>query len=240
MIEAASRWFDNWAELGRGESMAKGHWPMVSQIFRKMDLQPGLRCLDIGCGNGYAVRAMAGKVAPGGMAMGVDVSAKMIEEAQAHPDNPDNAQYQVGTADQLPISAESVDRILSVEALYYLPDPLAALKEWNRVLRSGGSVWIMMDYYRENPYSHSWPELIDIPMKLYSEKEARQLLEKAGFTAVVSERLHNREPLSKDYVTQFKPGWGYRGVQDVVDFRTDVGSLLISGKKSSLDIPADF
>lgn len=237
MIEAASRWFDNWADAGRGESMAKGHWPMVSQIFQKMDLRPGLHCLDVGCGNGYAVRAMAAQVQPNGIAIGVDVSPKMVEEAQAHDDNPANVQFQVGAAHQLPVEADSVDRLLSVEALYYMPDPLTALKEWYRVLAPGGSVWIMVDYYKENPYSHTWPDMIDIPMTLYSEKEYRQLLEKAGFTAVVSERLHNQEPLSSDYKTNFQPGWGYRGLQDVIDFRTSVGSLMLCGKKSSLDIP---
>jgi ubiquinone/menaquinone biosynthesis C-methylase UbiE len=239
MIEAASRWFDNWAEIGRGDSMAEGHWPMVSQIVQKMALTPGLHCVDVGCGNGYAVRAMAKAVTPSGAVLGVDVAPKMIEDAQNHPDNPDKVDYKVAVATELPVATDSQDRILSVESLYYMPDPMAALKEWHRALRSGGSLWIMVDFYKENPYSHSWPDLMDMPLKLYSEKEYRQLLEKAGFTAVVSERLHNREPLTSDYVAKFQPGWGYRGIQDVTTFRSDIGSLLVCGKKSSLDIPFD-
>ncbi len=241
MIEAASRWFDDWAEAGRGDSMAEGHWPMVSQIIQKMDLKPGLRCLDVGCGNGYAVRAMAERVATTGTVLGIDVAPKMIEEARNHAfETTTEVRYEVAPAEAIPLADESIDRLISVEALYYLADPLAALREWNRVMHSGGSVWIMVDFYKENPYSHSWPDLIDIPMKLYSEKEYRILLEKAGFTAVVSERLHPMEPLNPDYVSNFQPGWGYRGVQDVENFRADIGSLLICGKKSSLDIPTDF
>jgi SAM-dependent methyltransferase len=236
-IEAASRWFDGWAETGRGDSMAEGHWPMVSQILPKMDLRPGLHCLDVGCGNGYATRALAGSLEPGGWALGIDVAPKMVEEARKHPENPGNVRFEVAAAAALPVASDSIDRLLSVETLYYFSDPLAALKEWNRALRSGGSVWIMVDYYRENPYSHTWPDLIDVPMRLYSEKEYRQLLEKAGFTAVVSERLHNGEPLSPEEQKRFQPGWGYRGVEEMLRFRNDIGSLLVCGKKSSLDIP---
>ena len=236
-IESASRWFDGWAEAGRGDTMAEGHWPMVSQIIPKMDLRPGLHGLDVGCGNGYAARAMARSLQPDGWVLGVDVAPKRIAEARNASDNPSNVRFEVAAADQLPLESDSVDRLLSVETLYYFQDPLVALKEWNRVLRASGSVWVMVDYYRENPYSHTWPELIDTPMRLYSEKEYRQLLEKAGFTAVVSERLHNGEPLSEAEQKRFQPGWGYRGVEDILRFRNDVGSLLICGKKSSLDIP---
>ena len=233
----AAELFDAWALAGKGESMAKGHWPMVTQILDRMDLQPGVEVLDIGCGNGYAVRAISQRVFPGGQAEGVDVSPEMIEQAQHHPDNPPQVRFVVSPADVLPFESEQWDRVLSVEALYYMPDPLAALKEWHRVLRPGGSVWVMVDYYRENPYCRTWADLIDLPMKLYSIREYRELLERAGFTAVSSFRLFNPAPLDDEYQRNFKPGWGYNRLEDVVDFRTKVGSLLLSGKKSSLDIP---
>jgi ubiquinone/menaquinone biosynthesis C-methylase UbiE len=118
-----------------------------------------------------------------------------------------------------------------------MSNPLAALKEWYRVLRPSGSVWIMVDFFRENPYCHTWSKLIDLPMQLYSMREYRELLERAGFTAVTSTQLFNTAPLDEEYKANFKPGWGYERLEDVVDFRTRVGSLLLTGKKSSLDIP---
>jgi ubiquinone/menaquinone biosynthesis C-methylase UbiE len=244
MMLSAADLFDSWASAGKGESMAKGHWPMVSQIIDRMGLKSGMQCLDVGCGNGYAVRAMAQKITPNGVATGVDVSPQMIEEAKKHPSNltPNNStkvRFEVSAADALPFEADSLDRLLSVEAIYYMPNPKAALKEWYRVLQPGGSVWIMVDYYRENPYCRTWGELIEIPMQLYSERQYRELLEQAGFTAVFSDRLYNPAPLDEAYIANFKPGWGYNTLDDVRDFRTKVGSLLLSGKKSSLDIPPD-
>jgi len=234
-IEAASRWFDDWAQVGRDDVMESNHWPAVSQILAMMDLKPGLQCVDVGCGNGYAVRALAQRIGESGYATGIDVSARMIEDAVAHLDNPNHVTYAIGSAEALDFPPESIDRILSVEALYYFPDPLKALKEWNRVLAPGGSVWVMVDFYKENPYSHTWPQFVDIPMKLFAEKELRLLLEKAGFTAVVSERLRHDTPLSEEEQKRFEPGWGYRGLEDVKRFRSDIGSLLVCGKKSSLD-----
>jgi ubiquinone/menaquinone biosynthesis C-methylase UbiE len=196
-----------------------------------------LQCLDVGCGNGYAVRAMAQRVSPGGKAVGVDVAPRMVEQARIHPENSANVEYVASAAEILPFEAESFDRLLSVEAIYYMPDPLAAIKEWYRVLKPAGSVWIMVDYFKENPYCHTWGDLIEIPMQLYTERKYRELLELAGFTAVYSKRLFNTAPLDAEYKANFKPGWGYNNLDDVTDFRTRIGSLLLSGKKSSLDIP---
>jgi ubiquinone/menaquinone biosynthesis C-methylase UbiE len=232
----AAQLFDTWAQAGRGDAMARGHWPMVAQILTRMALKPGLRCLDVGCGNGYAVRAMAERVGLDGLAVGVDVSPEMIRRALDFPDTPPNARFQPAPADRLPFEDESFDRLLSVEVLYYLPDPLAALKEWSRVLKPGGSLWVMSDFYQENPYSACWDDLIDLPMQYLPEARYRELLEKAGFTAVFSDRLFNPTPLNLDEITGFKPGWGYETINDVRRFRTEIGSLLVSGKKSSLDI----
>ncbi len=238
-MQQAAELFDSWANAGKGESMAKGHWPMVSQIIERMELHSGLHCLDVGCGNGYAVRAMAQRVAHGGKAVGVDVAPQMVEQARIHPENPANAEYAVSAAETLPFEAESFERLLSVEAVYYMPDPLVAIKEWHRVLKPAGSVWVMVDYFKENPYCHTWGDLIEIPMQLYTERKYRELLELAGFTAVYSKRLFNTAPLDAEYKANFKPGWGYNSLDDVTDFRTRIGSLLLSGKKSSLDIPPD-
>src|SRR5688572_21455049 len=117
-IEAASRWFDTWADNGRADSMAEGHWPAVSQILAKMDLGGGLTCVDVGCGNGYAVRALAERMGHSGSVLGLDVSPHMIQQAEAHEDNPSNVRYEVASADELPMESDSVDRLLSVETLY--------------------------------------------------------------------------------------------------------------------------
>ena len=211
--------------------MARGHWPMTRQILERMALTPGMNCLDIGCGNGYAVREMACRIAPSGTAYGVDVAPMMIREALEHPDNPVNTSFEVCAAECLPFEPEEMDHILSVEAIYYMADALTALQEWHRVTRNGGHIWLMVDFYYENRYSHCWADLVEIPIHLYTQQEYVRLFQKAGFQSVQATRLFNPEPLTSDYIANFKPGWGYETVDDVINFRTRIGSLLVSGQK---------
>ncbi len=212
--------------------MAKGHWPMTRQILERMNLRSGLRCLDIGCGNGYAVRETARRVMPDGAACGIDVAPLMIREALAHPENPPNVDFLVSAAECLPFEPDSLDRLLSVEAIYYMADPLTALQEWHRVASAGASVWLMVDFYQENPYSHCWADWMEISMHLYAQQEYIALLQKAGFQEVQADRLFNPNPLTAAEQASFKPGWGYETLADVVDFRTNVGSLLVWGRKA--------
>ena len=112
-----------------------------------------------------------------------------------------------------------------------MADPLTALREWYRVARQGASVWLMVDFYQENPYCHCWADLVEIPMHLYSQNEYAHLLESAGFHNIQTERLFNRAELDEEAKAGFKPGWGYETLDDVIDFRTRVGSLLVCGRK---------
>ena len=49
--------------------------------FEVLDLEPGMRTLDVGCGTSEGVMVMAEQVQPNGRAVGIDLSATMIEEA---------------------------------------------------------------------------------------------------------------------------------------------------------------
>lgn len=47
-------------------------------------------------------------------------------------------------AHALPLAADSVDYIISSHVFEHLPDPLAALAEWERVVRDGGYIFIIV------------------------------------------------------------------------------------------------
>ncbi len=224
-LRKTSELFDTWAQEGRGESMAEGHWPRVSQILEKMRIGSGMRCVDIGCGNGYAVRAMANRVGPEGLVVGVDLSPEMVQRARVLTTEA-NTEFHQAPAHQLPLEDHRFDRVLSVEVLYYTPDPLETLREWRRILKPGGSLWIMVDFYREHTHSECWGELVGIPMQYLSEADYQRLFEEAGFQGVRTERILDARPVDE---SQFKPGWGYETVEDVRRFRTEIGSLLVTG-----------
>lgn len=220
--------FDTWALSGRGDAMADGHWPRVQNFFNDLELSSGLSCLDIGCGNGYLVRKIAEAIGTTGKAIGIDASKEMVELATQRSSDVSNTEYRVAKAERLPFEDDAFDRIVSVEMLYYASSPEEALKEWYRVTKEEGSLWVMVDYYEENPYSACWGDLLEVPVHYFSTQEYKILFEAAGFKQIQARRLFDPRPVEH---ANFKAGWGYNTVKDVEDFRQNVGSLLISAKK---------
>lgn len=227
VIQQVQDAFDTWAQEGHGERMERGHWPTSGQIMANLGLEPGHRFLDVGCGNGYTVSWAATRVGDTGQAIGIDLAPEMIAQAHAQHGRP-NTQFLVAEATHLPFAGATFDRLVNIESLYYYPDIPCALAEFHRVLKPGGWLALMVDFYRENPYSAVWADLMPIPMTNLSEADYHALLTQAGFTAVRTERLFNPEPVD---TASFKPGWGYNSPEDVRRFRQEVGSLAIWGQK---------
>src|SRR5690349_9581380 len=79
--------FNRWAEAGRGEEMERHHLDITEKTIRMMELGPGQRVLDLGCGAGWATRILARLVAGGtdsfGQVVGLDISDEMIRRARA-------------------------------------------------------------------------------------------------------------------------------------------------------------
>lgn len=109
-------------------------------------VEADLVVLDIGCGNGRLIQALPIKVAK---YLGLDLSPALIKKAKErfgakHPE----ARFEVGDADELSLSDESVDVVLMIAVLHQIPGDMArrrVLAEAFRVLKPGGeillSVW---------------------------------------------------------------------------------------------------
>src|SRR5437868_5902050 len=93
--------FNEWAGDGRGESMERGHGPVGIQAIEEMGITENDVILDLGCGNGWASRAMA-KVARRGEVVGVDISDEMIRIAEKASTGFGNIRYVVSGAEKTP------------------------------------------------------------------------------------------------------------------------------------------
>ncbi|HZU62579.1 MAG TPA: methyltransferase domain-containing protein [Novosphingobium sp.] len=106
--------------------------------FAAMRLAPGMVVADIGCGAGDDVLKLSHLVGPEGMAIGVDISADMVEEARKRFAGAPALDFTVAQADSLPFADGSLDAIRADRVLIHVPDPAAAIAEMLRVLRPGG------------------------------------------------------------------------------------------------------
>jgi ubiquinone/menaquinone biosynthesis C-methylase UbiE len=105
--------------------------------------RPGDDVVDVGCGTGYLTRIMAGAVAPGGSAVGVDASSDMIAYARRIT-RLSNCGFSEGTAEALDAADGSQDVVVTSLMIHHLPEAMRAhaIREMYRVLRPGGRVLI--------------------------------------------------------------------------------------------------
>lgn len=216
--------FNAWADEGKGESMEKEHRPIVEPMLALIEFGPKETVLDVGCGGGWLVRELAARV-PAGRIVGMDVSDEMLAHAERASAEVRHVEFVRGSVDAIPREANSFDKIVSVESSYYWPDPAAGIREIFRVLRPGGSVWILINYYRDNPYCHQWGKILKIPAHLLSGDEWADLFRKAGFTNVTHRRIVDPTPAPETY-----SGKWFRDAAELAAFRRD-GALLITGWK---------
>jgi ubiquinone/menaquinone biosynthesis C-methylase UbiE len=111
-------------------------------VFGALGLRPGLRLLDVGCGTGDYLRAMAPLVAPG-PAVGIDLSTELVTQAERlSPGDQPNLSYQVGDVYDLPFPDASFDRVTATQVMVHLGEPWTAIAELRRVLVPGGRLAI--------------------------------------------------------------------------------------------------
>ncbi len=128
-----------------GDDLGQYSWTTKDEleaIFRVLQLGQGRRLLDVACGAGgparFAARATRSEV------IGVDNSEGAIATATrlAREDGlQDRAMFQIADAGtRLPFADASFDAILCMDAIVLLPSRSAVLRDWARLLRTGGRV----------------------------------------------------------------------------------------------------
>lgn len=111
------------------------------RILGALGLRAGMRALDVGCGTGDDVRAMAAIVGASGRAVGIDVSDALLAEARKRAEADGVAiELRAGDAHALPFGDGSFDVVRTERVLQHVQDPAGVLAEMARVARPGGRI----------------------------------------------------------------------------------------------------
>ncbi|MBS1850020.1 MAG: methyltransferase domain-containing protein [Acidobacteria bacterium] len=221
--------FNRWAEAGEGDKMQQHHLDITEKTIRRMDLRPGERVLDLGCGSGWATRLLARLVGEGpegfGQVVGLDISDEMVRLARATSKDFDNILYVWGSAQQIPWEENFFDKVLSVESFYYYPDQERALAELFRVLAPRGRLFILINLYKDNPYSLQWVDKLKVPVHVRSAAEYVELFQRHAFENVEAVQIPDDTPTPDDYVTK-----SFHSLEDLRAFKR-AGALLLMASK---------
>jgi arsenite methyltransferase len=228
--------FNRWALAGEGGKMEQHHLDITEKTIRLMALGPGERVLDLGCGSGWATRLLARLVSEGpegfGQVVGLDVSDEMIRQARGASRDFENILYVWGSAQQIPWEENFFDKVLSVESFYYYPDQERVLAELFRVMAPRGRMFILINLYRDNPYSLQWVDKLKVPVQVRSEAEYLELLRRHAFENVEARRIPDETPTPDDYVSK-----SFHSLEDLRAFK-QIGALLLMASKPDVRVPA--
>ena len=134
------------------------------------------RLLDVGVGTGFATSDIPG-------AVGIDLSSEMVSRAKGYLGD-------LVLADSMapPFRAASFSTIVCAGSFYYLPDSLAALRGFHRLLQDGGRVVILQDSGRVVMLGPE-PWFLRPVVRILFRREYEALAEEAGFDLVQHESL---------------------------------------------------
>ena len=226
--------FNQWAAEGKGEEMEAHHISITEQTLAMMDLKPGERVLDLGCGTGWTSRMIAKAVANGdmpGQVVGLDVADEMIRRARSASADYDNAMFVVGSALEIPWEENHFDKVLSVESFYYYSDQERALAELFRVLAPKGELYILINLYRDNHYSLRWVDELKIPVQVRTEAEYIEMLKRHTYDDVRAVRVPDLTPTPDAY-----SGRWFANAGELRDFKR-IGALLLIARKPDIEVP---
>lgn len=168
---------------------------LITPIVAALGPLRGRRVLDVCCGPGHLVGAMA---AGGANVEGIDFAATMVAKARQ---NYPSLKFQEGDAEALPYADGSFDHVVCAFGVMHIDRPDVAIAEAFRVLRPEGryvfTQWakddevltIVLSAIADHGAAVSNLPAAPPPLKFSDPIECRRVLEATGFTDVRDERI---------------------------------------------------
>lgn len=134
-IKAGSR--QTWMDGDYGK-IARSIESAAEEFVARRCITPGMRVLDVACGNGNVAIPAA---RAGAELIGIDIAPNLIEQARQRAQEESlDVMFEVGDVEDLPYRDEEFDLVLTMFGAMFAPRPEKAAAEMLRVCQSGGTL----------------------------------------------------------------------------------------------------
>jgi SAM-dependent methyltransferase len=159
-------------------------------VLEALQLTPDDQLLDVGCGGGVFLRRA---LETGCGAVGVDHSQDMVHLARQITER--RAPIVHASADRLPFEQDSFTAVSSLVAYFFFPDPVAALREFHRVVNSERGRVVVYTTAPEMKGTPAAPYPLASRGHFYEDDELDAHARAAGFRDVNVQRLEGAQLL---------------------------------------------
>jgi arsenite methyltransferase len=172
-------------------------------------LKEGEVVLDLGSGAGFDCFIAASKVGSTGKVIGVDMTPEMIEQAtrNAQQSNFANVEFRLGDIENLPVSDNHVDAVISNCVINLSPEKNKVFNEAFRVLKPGGRLMVSdMVLLKELPETirHSVEAYVGCIAGAAMKEDYLAAIQSAGFheIKILGEDVYPIELMANDPIAQ--------------------------------------
>ena len=118
--------------------IAKYYTKDAEDFINRLNLQPGMKVLDVACGTGNTALPAA---RAGADVTGVDIAPNLVEQARENAKREGlNVRFDEGDAEGLPYEDASFDAVVTMFGAMFAPRPELVAAELKRVCRPGGFI----------------------------------------------------------------------------------------------------
>ena len=178
----SARFFDKCAEEEIFDEFEPGEEEVARQLIAGMHLRPDWIIAEPGCGSGRITRLLCEAIGVDGKIYACDFSRGMVASCKRQ-DFPAQVVISPSPADSLPIADGECDTVVCFNVFPHFEDKQAVLKEFQRVLKPGGKLFIAHSCSRDQVNKiHSSAHSSAIRHHIVpDEEEFRIILDKTGF-----------------------------------------------------------